>query len=334
MRHQMHLSASETARFPRPRLYSILHNSFGGVGPALRRMVALAMAVLLLPAWQGELLAQQTSPPHFGQAQQDYSGQLQSDESGYGEQPYPAVDTYQQKGNGQVVQPLNAVRLQQLVAPIALYPDALLALVLAASTYPAQVTDGNRWRQMQGDASPEQIAAGADAQNWDPSVKALTAFPQVLAQMDRNLSWTTDLGNAYYNQPSGMLEAVQVLRARAQAAGNLQATAYEAVSYVAGNIQLAPVDPQIVYVPTYNPWSVYGQAVSPYPGFSLMGALGSFFGSSGVRYGLGIAMTAFNHTPWGFLAWGLSWLAQAVLFNNSNYNSQSSTVADWGSAEG
>jgi hypothetical protein len=86
----------------------------------------------------------------------------------------------------------------------------------------------------------------------------------------------------------------------------------------------------MVYVPAYNPWSVYGQAVSPYPGFSLIGALGSFFGSSGVRYGLGIAMSAFNHTPWGWLAWGLSWLAQAVLFNNSNYNSQSSTVADWG----
>jgi hypothetical protein len=204
MRRQTHLSASEPARFPRLRLYSILHNySFGGVGPALRRMVALAMALLLLPVWQGKLLAQQTSPPRFGQAQQDYSGQIQSDEPGYGERRYQAVDAYQQQGNGQVVQPLNAVRLQQLVAPIALYPDALVALVLTASTYPAQVTDADRWRQMQGDASSEQIAAGADVQNWDPSVKALTAFPQVLAQMDGNLPWTTDLGNAYYNQPAG-----------------------------------------------------------------------------------------------------------------------------------
>jgi len=219
-------------------------------------MVALAMALLLLPVWQGELLAQQTTPPHFGQAQQDYSGQLQSDEPGYGAQPYQAGDAYPQQGNGQVVQPLNAVRLQQLVAPIALYPDALVALVLTAATYPAQVTDADRWSQMQSNASPDQIAAGADAQNWDPSVKALTALPQVLAQMDRNLPWTTDLGNAYYNQPSGILGAVQVMRARAQAAGNLQTTAYEAVNYVAGNIQLAPVDPQMVYVPTYNPWSV------------------------------------------------------------------------------
>jgi hypothetical protein len=192
------------------------------------------------------------------------------------------------------------------------------------------VTDADRWRQMQGYASPDQIAAGADAQNWDPSVKALTAFPQVLAQLDGNLPWITDLGNAYYNQPSDVLEAIQVMRQRAQAAGNLQTTPQEAVNYVEGNIQLAPVNPQVVYVPTYNPWSVYGQPVSPYPGFSLIGALGSFFGSSPVSYGLGIAMTAFAHTPWGWLAWGLSWLAQAVLFHNSNYYSQSATVADWG----
>ena len=116
--------------------------------------------------------------------------------------------------------PLDAVQLEQLVAPIALYPDTLVAQVLAASTYPGQIADADHWRQMQGYASADQIAAGADVQNWDPSVKALTAFPQVLAQMDRNLQWTTDLGNAYYNQPQDVLEAVQVMRRRAQAAGN------------------------------------------------------------------------------------------------------------------
>jgi hypothetical protein len=98
------------------------------------------------------------------------------------------------------------------VAPIALYPDTLVAQVLAASTYPVQVVDADRWRQAQGYASPDQIAAGADAQTWDPSLKVLTAFPQVLAEMDRNLQWTTDLGNAYYNQPQDVLQAVQVMR--------------------------------------------------------------------------------------------------------------------------
>ncbi|MDR3749263.1 MAG: DUF3300 domain-containing protein [Acidobacteriota bacterium] len=338
MKPRTYLHASRTAKFSRLRLYSPLHNcsgrgARGDVGPALRRLVALAMALFLLPAWQGELLAQQAPPPQLGQGLEDYSGQLQSDQSGYEGQPYQTVDAYSQQGNGPV-QPLNGVHLQQLVAPIALYPDTLVALVLTASTYPAQVTDADRWRQMQGYASPEQIAAGADAQNWDPSVKALTAFLQVLAQMARNLQWTTDLGNAYYNQPQDVLEAVQVMRQRAQAAGNLQSTPQEAVSYDQGNIELAPVNPQLIYVPAYNPWSVYGQPVSPYPGFSLLGALGSFFGSSPVSYGLGIAMTAFSNTPWGWLAWGLSWLAQSVLFNHENYYSHSTSVADWGYPHG
>ncbi len=179
-------------------------------------------------------------------------------------------------------------------------------------------------------ASADQIAAGADVQNWDPSVKALTAFPQVLAQMDRNLQWTTDLGNAYYNQTQDVLEAVQVMRRRAQQAGNLQSTPQQAVHYDQGYVQLTPVNPQVVYVPTYNPWTVYGEQVSPYPGFSLLGALESFFGSSPINYGLGIAMSAFSQTPWGWLAWGLNWLAQSVLFNQSDYHSHSATVTDWG----
>jgi hypothetical protein len=94
------------------------------------------------------------------------------------------------------------------------------------------------------------------------------------------------------------------------------------------------VNPQFVYVPAYDPWTVYGQPVSPYPGFSLLGALGSFFGSSPVRFGLGIAMAAFTHMSWGWLGWGLNWLAQAVLFHQSNYYSHSTTVADWGLPRG
>ena len=253
------------------------------------------------------------------------------------QQSYPAYGQgYPQQGYGQAqppVQPLGAQQLEQLVAPIALYPDTLLAQVLAASTYPAQVADADRWRQAQGNVNSEQIAAGANAEPWDPSVKALTAFPQVLAEMDQNLQWTTDLGNAYYNQPQDLLEAVQAMRQRAQGAGNLQSNPEEAVSYDQGNIALAPVNPQVVYVPAYNPWTVYGEPISPYPGYSLLGALGSFFGSS-VRFGLGIAMTAFTPMSWGWLGWGLSWLTQSVLFHQSNYYSRSTTVADWGLPHG
>ena len=285
----------------------------------LRGSPALVVAVLVLLLGSGRLFAQQMSGGDQSWPQSDsYNAPYTPEQqSGYGQQQGP-------------VQPLNAGQLEQLVAPIALYPDTLVAQVLAASTYPGQVADADRWRQGQGSTPPELIANGADVQNWDPSVKALTAFPQVLAQMDRNLQWTTDLGNAYFNQPQDVLEAVQVMRRRAQAAGTLQSTPQLSVQYNQGYIQLMPANPQIVYVPTYNPWTVYGDQVSPYPGFSLLGALGSFFGSSPLRFGLGIAMSAFTHTPWGWLAWGLNWLAQSVFFHQSAYYSHSSTVADWG----
>ena len=304
----------------------------------------LKTVTMLFLIGAGNLLAQQTPPgdqtwPQNNPSPGQYAPDSQTEQEPDKQPPYPDSDqTFPRDEYGQTqtptqplpVQPLNAAQLEQLVAPIALYPDRLVAQVLAASTYPSEVADADGWRRSQGYASPDQIAAGADVQNWDPSVKALTAFPQVLAQMDRNLQWTTDLGNAYYNQPQDVLEAVQVMRRRAQQAGNLQSTPQEAVNYDQGYIQLAPVNPQVVYVPTYDPWTVYGAQVSPYPGFSLLGAVASFFGSSPINYGLGIAMSAFGQTPWGWLAWGLNWLSQSVLFNHSDYYSNSTTVADWG----
>ena len=182
-----------------------------------------------------------------------------------------------------------------------------------------------------GNAPPEQIAAAANAQtSWDPSVKALTAFPQVLAWLAQNLQWTTGLGNAYYNQPQDVLQTVQVMRQRAEQAGNLQSTPQEEVTQDQGAIDIEPTNPQVVYVPTYNPWAVYGAPVAPYPGFSFLGAIGSFFGASPVQFGLNFAMDAFLHTPWGFLGWGLDWLAHTVLFNHSGYYTHSASVRDWG----
>jgi hypothetical protein len=314
--------------------------------PSLRPALLICLALCLLSLSQKKLLAQAPYAPPYGQgwvqpapspmyAPSSYPQQYQ----GYPQQPQsypqPPYQGYQQQAG---VQPLGAEQLEQLVAPIALYPDALLAQVLTASTYPDQVQAVDQWRETQGNASPEDIAAQADQTNWDPSLKALTAFPQVLDQMARNPQWTHDLGNAYYNQPQDVLSAVQVLRQRAQGAGNLQSTPQEAVRYYEGNIQLAPQDPNMVYVPSYNPWSVYGQPVSPYPGFSLIGAIGGaigqFLGSSPVNYGLGILMTAFNHTPFGLLSWALNWLTQSVLFQHNNYFTHSTSVADWGFPHG
>jgi Protein of unknown function (DUF3300) len=290
--------------------------------PRLLSLIGIVAA--LVACGQAGAQDAESNGAYGGQASPESSSTYPSDQgSGYGDQA--STDSAPPAHP-----PLARSQLEQLVAPIALYPDALVAQVLAASTYSEQVVEADRWRAALGYATADQIASAADAQNWDPSVKALTAFPGVLAEMARNLQWTIDLGNAYFNQPQDVLEAVQVMRQRAQAAGTLRTTPQEAVRYEGGNIELAPVDPEFVYVPTYNPWAVYGEPVAPYPGFSLLGTIGNFLGSGVLRYGFGIAMSAFAHTPWGWLAWGLDWLAHSLMFHQSAYDSHSATVAHWG----
>ena len=293
-------------------------------------------------AFPAALFAQQDfdggPPPPIDQYQSPYNSGPQYAQpyaNQYDAQPYAPESDYDQPQQGySQAQPMGPDQLDQLVAPIALNPDPLVALMLAASTYPQQVAEADQWRSAQGDAAPQQIAYGADQQNWDPSVKALTAFPQVLNEMDRNIQWTEALGNAYYNQPQDVLEAIQDMRRRAQAAGNLESTPQQQVSYNDGDIQLMPENPQVVYVPSYNPWNSYGEPVSPYPGFSLVGAIGDFLGSSygsgALQFGLGTVLSAFNSTPWGLLSWGFNWLTQSLLFNQSDYYSHSPYVADWG----
>ena len=266
--------------------------------------------------------------------QQPYNQQGQ--QAPYGQQAYDqpqsgGPDDYGQ-APAQPAQPLDPQQLEQLVAPIALYPDSLVAQILAAATYPAQVAVADQWRRSMGYASPDQIVAGADSQAWDPSVKALTAFPQVLSMLDRNLQWTTALGNAYFNDPQDVLQTIQVMRQRAQTAGNLVSTPQETVSDNQGYIELAPASASTMYVPSYDPWDVYGEPVQPYSGFSLgslFGSIGSFAGSALMNYGPGIAMGAFRATPWGALSWGLDWLANTVLFNHNSYYSRSNSVAHW-----
>jgi hypothetical protein len=111
-------------------------------------------------------------------------------------------------------------RARQLVAPIALYPDALVAQILAAATYPEQIVEAERWMQQHGGLKGQQLAQEVDRQTWDPSVKALTAFPAVLANMDKNLSWTSSLGDAYVNHEPDVMSTIQDMRGRAQAAGS------------------------------------------------------------------------------------------------------------------
>jgi Protein of unknown function (DUF3300) len=307
----------------------------------LPRSAVVALVLLAFPV--AVLRAQETQQ---WPQDDDYADQQPADQvPQYGQaQPYPQPgygddQQNQAQGYGQLqpvtpqAQGMNAQQLEQLVAPIALYPDSLLAQVLAASTYPAQISAADQWRRGMGNAPPEQIAAGANAQtNWDPSVKALTAYPQVLAMMDQNLPWTTALGNAYYNQPQDVLESVQVLRQRAQAAGNLQSTPQQQVEDNQGSIAVAPPYPEVVYVPTYNPWVVYGQPIAPYPYYQPYG-LGTFVGAA-IQFGAGVAVNAFFGLPFGFLSWGLDWSANALLFHHDAWCSHSRSVADWGFAHG
>jgi hypothetical protein len=298
---------------------------------------------------QPQVQQPQYQQPQYGYAQPQYQQpqyqqpqyQQPSPQQSYGE-PYPdqgaPFPDQQLSQPAAPAQALSADQLEQVLAPIAIYPDALLAQILTASTYPAQVAVADQWLQQmraQGYGSPDQIAAGATAQgDWDPSVKALTAFPDVLDMLNHNLDWTTALGDAYYNQPQDVMQTVQVLRDRAQQAGNLQTTPQEDVTENQGYIDIAPPNPEDVYVPTYNPWNVYGAPISPYPGFSLVGALGSFIGGLPIQYGLSFALGAFEHTPFGLLAWGLDWLAHDVLFNHTGYFTASASVHDWGLPRG
>src|SRR4029077_451384 len=150
-----------------------------------------------------------------------------------------------------VIQPaqMTSEQLQQLVAPIALYPDELVAQILAASTYPTEIVEAERWLQQNSSLKGAQLASEVDKQSWDPSVKALTQFPSVLANMDKNLSWTSALGDAYFNNQQDVLNAVQVMRTRAQAAGTLKTTPQQNVTTQGQTVIIEPANPQVVYVP-------------------------------------------------------------------------------------
>src|SRR6202790_5012175 len=133
-------------------------------------------------------------------------------------------------------------QLQELVAPIALYPDALIAQILAAATYPDQVVEAEKWLAQHKDLQGDQLAKEVDKQPWDPSVKALTQFPSVLANMNQNLAWTSELGDAHVNQQQELTQAIQVMRERAKQAGNLNTTSQEKVSSKGKTIVIEPTE--------------------------------------------------------------------------------------------
>ena len=166
-----------------------------------------------------------------------------------------------------------AEQLDQLLAPIALYPDALLAQILMAATYPLEIVKARRWFQdprhaaLRGDA----LAAAIEAEGWDPSIEALMAFPQILRMMDVNLDWTEKLGDAFLAQQADVMDAIQRLRHQAAAAGKLWSNAQQRVTTEGQGIVIEPATPPLIYPPVYNPGAVYGPWPYPdYPPFDIV----------------------------------------------------------------
>jgi hypothetical protein len=219
-------------------------------------------------------------------------------------------------------------QLQRLVAPIALYPDSLVAQVLAASTFPEQVVEADRWVQANPDLKGDDLGKAVDQQPWDPSVKALAAFPSVLGNMDKNLSWTSSLGDAYYNQQGDVMDAVQVMRRRAQAAGDLKTTPQQTVTAQDSNIEIQPADPNVVYVPAYNPWLVYGDPIDAWPGWYPYP--GIWFGGPYLNFGLGFGIGWYGGFGWGWGHWGFNWGGRYAMYNHGRYYSRSNTFYNRG----
>jgi hypothetical protein len=225
--------------------------------------------------------------------------------------------------------PQTPEQIQQLVAPIALYPDSLVAQILAASTFPEQIVEADRWVQANPDLKGEDLGREVDQQPWDPSVKALAAFPSVLGNMDKNLSWTSSLGDAYYNQQQDVMDAVQVMRQRAQQAGNLKTTPQQTITTQGSDVVIQPADPQVVYVPAYNPWLVYGGPIGPWPGWYPYP--GIWYGGPYLSFGLGFGIGFYGGFGWGWNNWGFNWRGRYSMYNHGRYYSRSNTFYNRGS---
>ncbi len=215
-------------------------------------------------------------------------------------------------------QTLAPEQLADLVAPIALYPDPLLSQVLVASTYPLEVVQAQQWLQRNGNLRGQDLTDAAKQQNWDASVQGLVAFPDVVAKLNQDVQWTAALGNAFLAQQSDVMDAVQRMRARAQANGKLSSTPQQTVTTETQGgqeaIEIAPADPQLIYVPVYDPAYVWGPAAwGRYPPLSYAG-YGFGFGP-----GIDIGFCFGGWDGWGSggWGWGPNWFGRSVFVNRA-----------------
>jgi len=203
--------------------------------------------------------------------------------------------------------------LDQMLAPVALYPDELLSQVLMAATYPLEIIKAARWSSAHPGLKGDDAVRAAANEDWDPSVKSLVAFPDLLARMSDKIDWTQQLGDAFLGQETQVMNTVQTLRHRAEAAGTLRSDERQRVTEDGGNIAIAPSNPQVVYVPYYDPLVVYGSwwwpayppvVWAPWPGYVVV--------HPGFWWGVGIGITA------GFFFGSVSWSAHHVTVVRTN----------------
>jgi Protein of unknown function (DUF3300) len=272
-------------------------------GKSLPSAVSYALALTLLA---GSLLA----APLWAQDQpQDNAAPPPPQAEAQNEAPAPPAPGQPPSAH------LTPEQLQQLVAPIALYPDALVAQILAGSAYPTQIVEAERFLEQNPNLKGKDLGDAVNQQDWDPSVKALTQFPSVLANLNKDLSWTSELGDAYYNQQADVMQAVQAMRRKAQQAGNLKTTPQQTVTDQGPDVDIQPADPNVVYVPDYDPELVYGYPVGLWPGFYPWWGVRGPYLSFGVGFGIG----PFFGFGWGWPAWGFDWHGGFLRYGGGPY---------------
>lgn len=226
-------------------------------------------------------------------------------------------------GNTPPGQPLSAQQLDDLVAPIALYPDPLVGEVLAAATYPLEIVEANQWVLDHPKWKPSKLMDEAKKQKWDPSVQGLVAFPQVLARLSQDVNWTTALGNAFLAQQKDLMDAVQHMRSEAYSRGTLKSTPQQTVTTQTqggqSDIAIEPVNPNVWYVPYYNPAYVWGPPVWGYYPPILYPGIDIGF-DWGIGIDLGLFFGGWGGWGWGGWGWAPNWFGGVVFVNNSFFH--------------
>src|SRR5438477_2487216 len=273
-----------------------LSNSrFAFLNRRTHRLIAFVCAASL--SFSPVLLAQQTAPPAVSQDMTDTANA-------------PAQEAAPKIPNDQ---------LDSLVAPIALYPDELLAQILAASTYPLEIIQLEQWLKRNPNLKDKALADGVAKQPWDPSIQAMAVIPDVVTRLSANVGWTTNLGNAFLAQQQDVMDAVQRMRAKAQNKGALKTTEQQKVETetVEGGqeaIVIEPANPQFVYIPSYDPAVVYGPPGGyPYPAYYYPG----YVPGAGLAFGTGLILGAAWANNWGNCNWGHG---DITINNNNNFN--------------